>query len=158
MKHIPRKFSGTALRQRGAALVVSLILLMMLTLLAVSTMSTASLEVTMAGNDQFAENAFQLAESANEQFLKTIDGNTFVCVNNANPTVCDIPVTAVADPNGGPNLGTFSTTSRYVSDRGQCPGSSDGSVLRYNFELQATGASASNAVSQHTQGWFFCKL
>ncbi len=158
MTYTTKKFAQTGARQRGAALVVSLILLMMLTLLAISTMSTASLEVTMAGNDQFAENAFQLAESANEQFLQTIDGNTLLCVNNENPTVCDIPVTAVADPNGGPNLGTFNTQSRYVSDRGQCPGSSEGAVIRFNFELQAIGNSADNAVSQHTQGWFFCKL
>lgn len=158
MKHASKNFSGFAIRQKGAALVVSLILLMMLTLLAISTMSTASLEVTMAGNDQFAENAFQLAESANEQFLQTIDGDTLGCVNNENPTVCDIPVTVVADPNGGPNLGTFSTQSRYVSDLGQCPGSSDGTVVRFNFELQAVGNAADNAVSQHTQGWFFCKL
>lgn len=51
-------------RQRGAALVVGLVLLMVLTLLAVSTMRTASLELVMAGNTQFRENAFRLAEIA----------------------------------------------------------------------------------------------
>ena len=39
--------------QSGAALIVSLILLMVLTVLAVSTMRTASLELLMAGNAQY---------------------------------------------------------------------------------------------------------
>jgi type IV pilus assembly protein PilX len=51
-------------RQRGAALVVGLVLLLVLTLLAVSTMRTASLELLMAGNAQFRENAFRLAEAS----------------------------------------------------------------------------------------------
>ena len=40
-------------RQDGAALVVGLILLLVLTLLAVSGMTTASLELQMAGNEQY---------------------------------------------------------------------------------------------------------
>ena len=50
-------------QQRGAALVVGLVLLLVLTLLAVSTMRTASLELLMAGNAQYRENAFRLAEA-----------------------------------------------------------------------------------------------
>ncbi len=49
--------------QRGAALVIGLVLMMVLTLLAVSGMNTATLEVTMAGNTQYAESAFQAAET-----------------------------------------------------------------------------------------------
>jgi len=148
----PRKTHRLAVRhQQGAALVVSLILLMILTLLAVSTMSTASLEVTMAGNNQFGENAFQLAETAHEQFLQTIQANTLVCVNEQNPTVCDIPQTQVPQMGGG-----FQTQSIAISDVGSCPLSSEGEVVRFDFELQAVGNSASNAVAQHTQGWFFC--
>lgn len=138
-------------RQRGAALVISLVLLMVLTLLAVSTMSTASLEVTMAGNNQYAQNAFQLAETAAEQQLRTTEANTDLCVNNVNPTVCDLPVTAV------PNMaGEYQTTTRFVSPKGVCLNSSDQEVLRFDFEVQAIGRSADNAVSQHTQGWHFC--
>jgi len=146
---VTRQFAAG--RQGGAALVVSLVLLMMLTLLAVSTMSTASLEVTMAGNDQFSENAFQLAETANEQFLNTTENNTLLCVNEQNPTVCDIPPTNIPEMGGA-----MQTTSRSISDAGSCPLSSEGEVVRFDFELQAVGTSASNAVSQHTQGWFFC--
>ena len=56
--------SDNSVRQRGAALVVGLVLLLVLTLLAVSTMRTASLELLMAGNAQYRENAFRLAEAA----------------------------------------------------------------------------------------------
>ena len=45
-------------RQRGAALVIGLILLLVLTLLAVTGMNTASTELIMAGNEQYRQNAF----------------------------------------------------------------------------------------------------
>ncbi|NNF17088.1 MAG: hypothetical protein HKN70_10095 [Gammaproteobacteria bacterium] len=57
--------------QSGAALVVGLMLLLILTVFAVSGMSTATLELVLAGNTQFSENAFQAAESAIEaEFLQ----------------------------------------------------------------------------------------
>ena len=59
----PVSRSRSSRRQSGAALIVSLILLMVLTVLAVSTMRTASLELLMAGNAQFRENAFRLAQN-----------------------------------------------------------------------------------------------
>ncbi|NND37810.1 MAG: pilus assembly protein PilX, partial [Gammaproteobacteria bacterium] len=39
-------------RQRGAALIVGLVLMMVLTILAISTMRTSTLELSMAGNTQ----------------------------------------------------------------------------------------------------------
>ncbi len=63
---------GQPSRQNGAALIVGLVLLMVLTVLAVSTMRTASLELMMAGNTQFRENAFQTAQSGIEAILEDI--------------------------------------------------------------------------------------
>ncbi len=60
-------------RQRGAALIVGLILLMVLTVLAVSAMRSATLDLTMASNAQFRENAFQLAESGIQATLRHVD-------------------------------------------------------------------------------------
>ena len=57
---------AAARRQRGAALVVGMILLMVLTLLAISGMNTATLELQMAGNAQYSENAFQASETGIE--------------------------------------------------------------------------------------------
>lgn len=56
-------------RQNGAALVVGLILLVVITVLAISGMNTATTELAMARNNQNSENAFQAAETGLEQAL-----------------------------------------------------------------------------------------
>ena len=62
--------------QQGAALVVGLILLVVITVLAVSGMNTATTELAMARNDQNYENAFQAAETGLEAALATGQFNT----------------------------------------------------------------------------------
>lgn len=56
-------------KQQGAALVVGLILLVVITVLAISGMNTATTELAMARNDQVTENAFQAAEAGLESAL-----------------------------------------------------------------------------------------
>ena len=56
--------------QRGAALVVGLLLLLVLTILAISGMTTATLELQMAGNRQYQERAFQAAEAPDTLFQR----------------------------------------------------------------------------------------
>ncbi len=56
-------------RQNGAALVVGLVLLVVITVLAISGMNTATTELAMARNDQNYENAFQAAETGLENAL-----------------------------------------------------------------------------------------
>jgi hypothetical protein len=53
----------------GAALVVGLLLLLVLTILAITGLSTATLELRMAGNQQYQERAFQFAEAGVEQAI-----------------------------------------------------------------------------------------
>ncbi len=53
----------TIKKQNGAALVIGLILLVVITVLAISGMNTATTELAMARNDQITENAFQAAET-----------------------------------------------------------------------------------------------
>lgn len=52
--------------QQGAALIVGLLLLVVITILAVSGMNTATTELAMARNDQTSENVFQSAEKGLE--------------------------------------------------------------------------------------------
>lgn len=59
----------TKQKQTGAALVVGLIMLVVITVLAVSGMNTASTGLAMARNDQNVENAFQMAETGIEAAL-----------------------------------------------------------------------------------------
>jgi type IV pilus assembly protein PilX len=79
-------------RQEGAALVVALVLLVVVTVLAVSGMNTATTELAMARNDQNYENAFQAAEAGLDDALSTAPFNqgapeVFVQNINANDTV-----------------------------------------------------------------------
>jgi hypothetical protein len=64
-------------RQNGAALVVGLVLLVVITVLAISGMNTATTELAMARNDQNYENAFQAAETGLENALSQGRFNTF---------------------------------------------------------------------------------
>jgi hypothetical protein len=63
-------------KQNGAALVVGLILMVVVTVLAISGMNTATTELALARNDQNYENAFQAAETGIEIALSQGSFNT----------------------------------------------------------------------------------
>ena len=68
-------------RQDGAALVVGLVLLVVITVLAISGMNTATTELAMARNDQNYENAFQAAETGIENAISQGTFNTLANTN-----------------------------------------------------------------------------
>ena len=68
-------------KQQGAALVVGLLLLVVITVLAISGMNTATTELAMARNDQNYENAFQTAEAGLENALAQGNFSTTVGAN-----------------------------------------------------------------------------
>lgn len=72
------KTMTTSKRQQGAALVVGLLLLVVITVLAISGMNTATTELAMARNDQNYENAFQAAETGLENALAQGQFNTML--------------------------------------------------------------------------------
>ena len=91
-------------KQSGAALIVGLLLLVVITVLAVSGMSTATTELAMARNDQNYENAFQAAEAGLEaalaqgqfdssggvtvtQYINSYDSVTTLIVPDSEPTI-----------------------------------------------------------------------
>jgi type IV pilus assembly protein PilX len=128
-------------RQQGAALVIGLILLLVLTLLAVSGMNSASLEFIMAGNEQYRANAFQSAEAGIEQSL--IQG----AYNPASP----------AQALNGANTATDTWASTVTPQLGGAPlpaiwGFSWNSFATYHFEVQSTGTSTRGARALNTQG------
>ncbi len=67
--------------QDGAALIFSLVLLVVVTLLAISGMNTAITGLAMARNDQSYENAFQAAETGLAVALSQSQFNTLTDVN-----------------------------------------------------------------------------
>lgn len=87
-------------RQRGAALIIGLLLLLVLTLLAVSGMRSASEELIMAGNEQYRQNAFQAAEAGIEQ---AINGGTFngATINSVTGATGSNDYTATVTPQYG---------------------------------------------------------
>ena len=132
-------------RQRGAALVVGLILLAVITLLAVTRINSASLELTMAGNTQYRERAFQAAETGIEQTLVT---GKFVVPKPGQEEHNDVPIAASGAEK-------FSTTVTADLDGTALPatwGNSWNSFSTYHFTIQSTGKSLRNAQAVHTQG------
>ncbi len=138
-------------KQQGAALVVGLMLLVVITVLAISGMNTATTGLAMARNDQNYENAFQAAENGIEQALS--QGN----FNTAGNTT----VTGDAGSNE-----SFSTVIEYesatlVPDRAFSLGSGSG-VVAYHFlatssakSLRAPGSTTDrDSTATHTQAFY----
>lgn len=142
-------------KQRGAALVVSMVMLMVLTVLAVSTMRTAGLELLMAGNEQYAQNAFQLAETGIERHMaETIDNlDTGKCTgtNDVGAAACDKTDINVGD------MGSYTTRGVWRRESSCTNMSSEGVYIAFNYEVVATGDTGNtNANSTNTAGWYLC--
>lgn len=133
-------------RQQGAALVVGLILLVVLTILAVSGVFTANMELRMVRNTQSQERAFQAAEVAIEDALANPVLSTSAAFNQAEMAV----------PNSDPD--TYSYGLQFV---GQAPlgtgmtGYSIGTAFQtYHFQIEATGNGPDGALAEHTQSFY----
>ncbi|HEY8537473.1 MAG TPA: PilX N-terminal domain-containing pilus assembly protein [Steroidobacteraceae bacterium] len=130
--------------QRGAALVVGLLLLLVLTLLAISGMNTASLELVMAGNTQYYQNAFQAAETGIEVAYRDAEFNP----STAEEAFVNVQIS-------GSTTDFFTARARRQLDGTPQPalwGSSWDAFSTYHFEIESTGRSARNAVATNFQG------
>ncbi len=134
--------------QRGAALIVGLVLLLTLTLLAVSGMNTATLEVTMAGNSQYSEQAFQLAETGIDVSLQA-GGFTPVAAINVAPFAPDplYPDDIVQSSLTFVDCGDMPPRRGFATSLGS-------SFQAYYFITVATGNSSRNATSTNAQNFF----
>ncbi len=125
--------------QHGAALIVGLILLLVLTILAVSTMRTATLELLMASNAQYKEDAFQTAEAGIEIALDKLENGDVVL-----QPVLDIPQTidaGTATPQGN----QFDTSAIYLGD-GLPAGASADLYEHQNYRIDAAGRTDADTV------------
>jgi hypothetical protein len=148
----PRRQRGAAMRrgQRGVALFVGLILLLVITVLAVAAMTMATSDLRMAANRQFRENAFQASTRGLELAMVTPNlpttGQTVTVASTPVPgsdtdsfeyTVSFDPETGVTNvPAGGYSLGTGSGFSAF------------------HFEAEATGTSARGSEVVQEQGFY----
>ena len=136
-------------RQRGAALVIGLILLLVLTILAVSGVFTSTMELRMVRNIQGQERAFQAAEVAIEDALANPVLSTSASFTQAMTNVPNSPY-VVPDQ--------YSYTLQFV---GQAPlgtgmtGYSIGTSFQtYHFQVDAASLGPDNATAQHTQSFY----
>jgi Tfp pilus assembly protein PilX len=131
-------------RQRGVTLVIGLIMLLVMTVLAVSTMGTARLELIMAGNTQARENAFQLAQAgADREIAGFIADRAVLDAAPLCPAPGD-PAVPASDPVAIAELGGSYTTSVCFQGLGSdlVSGSSIGKVEQGHYELLADGTAA----------------
>ena len=139
-------------RQEGAALVVSLVLLLVLTILGVSTMSTAKMEMRMAANAQFFENAFQLAETGLDTNVAGLNAETIAAPPVTTNNTCAAPAAAVVVADLG---GTYQNTMCFMREALSMPpgaGSSASAVSTFFYQTNAQGIAQSQASSFHTLG------
>jgi type IV pilus assembly protein PilX len=132
--------------QQGAALIVGLVLLLVLTVIGVSGMNTATMEITMANSVQVQQDAFQLAENAIDTALATEAYTTAGARNVAllgTPQYDRQAVTTFTDITT-PVPGEVNTTGVAVG----------GTMVAWHFVTQASGQGPRNATSAHIQGFY----
>jgi type IV pilus assembly protein PilX len=142
--------AASARRQGGAALVVGMILLMVLTLLAISGMNSATLELQMAGNAQYSENAFQAAETGIEESLRVARIGTNTA--NVDPERTeDVPGTT----------DQYKIRTLFNPDNGCTKVPSGGFSMgvgkgfkAYHFDITSTGTSSRSATQTHVQAFY----
>ncbi len=138
-------------KQNGAALVVGLILMVVITVLAISGMNTATTELAMARNDQNYENAFQAAETGLENALAQGRFNTLIDVN--------LPAQYVNPNDSVTAIINFENTT-LVPDRAFSMGVGSG-ISAYHFNAVATaeskfdpGGTDRDASAIHSQAFY----
>lgn len=130
--------------QRGAALVVGLLMLLALTLIGVTNMGMNSMELRMASNSQNKAHAFQAAESGLE---------TGIAGTNFNDV--DDTAQAIAPPVPALSYAQVTIQSDFMGFTGaaSCIGQSIERIRCNNFEVNSVGQHVnSNASSNQTQG------
>ena len=165
----PRMHDQSFGRERGAALVVGLIILLVLTILAISGVTTAALELQMAGNQQYQERAFQAADAGVEQAMAQ-------GVFTTDPTAAAAQYINASGPNPTPKRGSGVQIAncadqgsavdeqceyfiRYDQQAGLTPvpggGYSLGTGLQaYHFIVDSYGVDSRGAVSEHQASFY----
>lgn len=137
-------------RERGAALAVGLILLLVLTVLAVSGVVTSTFQLRSVANQQQQERAFQAAEVGIERALAAPVASTSA------PTVVARTAVDTASPTGD----DFAYEVRPLGESDPPSSAPVGAVsagiglAAFHFEVAAEGFAPGEATSEHTQGFY----
>jgi hypothetical protein len=155
--------------QHGAALVISLIILMVMAILGVSALANTNLEERMTQNYEHTNIAFQAVESSIEKII--VKGDAGGAGQYANPFYDDandpLKIALIAgindastvvnfdmDPDGFLENTALTTSSAIVyTQDGYCPGISTDVAICFYYDVTATGnIAATNTKVTHVQG------
>lgn len=123
--------------ERGAALVIALLLLTILTLLAVTGMRTSVAEVWMAGAEQFHRRAAESASAGIEAAIARLRATGGAAAAELEGTSGDAP---------------YTVSIRRAGTEAALPGSSAGKLVGEHLEIESTGASVRGALEVQVQG------
>jgi type II secretory pathway component PulK len=135
--------SGAKSVARGAALVIALLLLAILTLLAMSGMRMSIAELWMAGHEQFHRRASDAASAGIEASIARIHASG---------------VAGAVQPAGGayafgePPTDSYTVSIRQTGRETSLPGSSVGKFSGEHFEIESVGTSSRGARDVQVQG------
>ena len=108
--------------QSGAALVIALLMMIVLSLVGLASMFTSAFEIKLSGNKRGATDAFYAAESGIQVVVANIDNfslpdkyvddryDPFTDPNNPNPTQASVTILNMPDMKGAPRGMGFSAT------------------------------------------------
>ena len=150
--------------QSGMALVVALVLLLAVTVLAISGIIMATSELRMARNQRLQERAFQAAETGLERAYESIANDEILSTT----TMAGQPEGTVAvqgksyvDPAKGSDPAANDQLEYRILYEGSSPsgdlivGSSAGTGLNaYHFSVESSGYAPDGAQSDHVQGFY----
>ena len=137
----------------GMVLVIAVLLLLIVSVLGISGLSVAGLELQMAGNVQYQARAFQAAEYAIEQALNSPTLSTDYTLTSP----VRIPVAGeLALP--GSAIDRYSYRLSYDTSAGSTPIPGGAAVgltdLAFHFVIESAGSSARGAHVKLTQGFY----
>jgi Tfp pilus assembly protein PilX len=141
-------------RQRGAALAVGLLMLVILTVLAITGMSTATMELTMASNTQQGDRAFESAASVLESELRR-DDIAPPAAPGALPAIAANTARNYLDL-AGKTVATATAQTTYVATTGTAGwqiGTSH-AFSAHHFEARSNAVAAKGAAASQLQGYY----
>lgn len=163
----PTLTRGRARQQSGAVLAIGLLLLAVLTVLAVTGMQAAAIELLMAGNEQHRQRAFEAAEAGIEQALGAASFGLDPAAAAAlydDPAAIEpapipghgTPIDGCSDGAGGPlehceYFVRFDQAAGAVLLPGMDP---DAGQRAYHFVVDSIGVAGRGARSEHTQSFY----
>jgi len=144
MKHINRNS-----RQRGAALIVGLVLLAVITLLAVVGMNISNSELASANSEQIRLRAFQSSETGLEHGLVALKNFSFTKAGDTE-TADPEPVEGSPEDIDGNPIDSYTNTTTFHGE-GSAPGFGQ-KFSAFNYSILSEGKSSRNAVSRNELG------